>query len=287
MSEMSGTPDTTAPTIAELAELAELARRIRAQSVRMVHAANASHIGTCLSMADLLAVLYGQVLRVDPARPEWDDRDRFILSKGHGAAALYAVLADRGFFPRAWLDTYCADGTRLSGHVSHYGVPGIELSTGSLGHGLSVGCGMALAGKRDGRDYRTFVLLSDGECDEGSIWEAVLFAPHHKLGNLVAIVDFNKIQSFGSVKEVLDLDPFADKWRAFGWAVREIDGNDVAAVSSALTAVPFEADRPSVVIAHTIKGKGISFMEGQLAWHYKSPNKEQLAAALAELGVLP
>ena len=276
----------TAPVAKEQHELTELARRIRAQSARMVHAANASHIGTCLSMADLLAVLYGQILRVDPKRPEWDDRDRFILSKGHGAAALYSVLADRGFFPKEWLDTYCADGTKLSGHVSHYGVPGIELSTGSLGHGLSVGCGMALAGKRDGKEYRTFVLLSDGECDEGSIWEAVLFAPHHKLSNLVAIVDFNKIQSFGSVKEVLDLDPFADKWRAFGWAVREIDGHDIAAVQTTLATLPFEADKPSVVIAHTVKGKGISFMEGQLAWHYKSPNKEQLEKALAELGVV-
>ncbi len=276
---------TKTPPKAALPELVELARQIRAQSARMVHAANASHIGTCLSMADILAVLYGQVMRVDPARPEWEDRDRFILSKGHGAAALYSVLAERGFFPREWLRTYCADGTKLSGHVSHYGVPGIELSTGSLGHGLSVGCGMALAGKGDGRSHRTFVLLSDGECDEGSIWEAVLFAPHHKLDNLVVIVDFNKIQSFGSVKEVLDLDPFADKWRAFGWAVREIDGNDCAAVSESLATLPFEAGKPSVVIAHTIKGKGISFMEGQLAWHYKSPNAEQLEKALAELGV--
>jgi transketolase len=263
----------------------ELATRIRAHALRMVHQANASHIGTCLSMADVLAVLYANVLRVDPRNPQWPDRDRFILSKGHGAAGLYAVLAERGFFPREWLATYCADGTRLAGHASHYGVPGVEISTGSLGHGLSVGCGMALASKADRRDSRVFVLLSDGECDEGSIWEAVLFAPHHKLDNLVVVVDFNKIQSFGSVKEVLDLDPFADKWRAFGWSVREVDGHDHREIVGALSSTPFTQAKPSVVIAHTIKGKGVSFMQGQLAWHYKSPNAEQLARALAELGV--
>jgi transketolase len=262
----------------------DLAKRVRVHALRMVHKANASHIGTCLSMADLLAHLYGGVLRVDPANPRWADRDRFLLSKGHGAAGLYAVLAESGFFPREWLATYCVDGTRLAGHVSHYEVPGVEISTGSLGHGLSVGCGMAVAAKADGRPSRVFVLLSDGECDEGSIWEAILFAPHHKLDNLVAVVDFNKIQSFGSVKEVLDLDPFADKWRAFGWSVREIDGHDHDQIASALGSVPFSPGKPSVVIAHTIKGKGIDFMEGQLAWHYKSPNAEQLARALAELG---
>jgi transketolase len=266
---------------------ADLATCIRAHALRMVHQANASHIGTCLSMADLLAVLYADVLRVDPIDPQRADRDRFVLSKGHGAAGLYAVLAERGFFPREWLATYCADGTRLAGHASHYQVPGVEISTGSLGHGLSVGCGMALAGKADRRNYRVFVLLSDGECDEGSIWEAVLFAPHHKLDNVVAVVDFNKIQSFGSVKEVLDLDPFADKWRAFGWQVREIDGHDHAAIADALAKAPYVVGKPTVVIAHTIKGKGVSFMQGQLAWHYKSPNAEQLARALQELGVAP
>jgi transketolase len=250
----------------------------------MVHRANASHIGTCLSMADLLAVLYTSVLRVDPAQPTWPLRDRFILSKGHGAAALYAVLAERGFFPREWLDTYGADGTRLAGHVSHSGVPGVELSTGSLGHGLSVGCGMALAAKADGRPSRVFVLLSDGECDEGSTWEAVLFAPHHRLDNLVAIVDFNKIQSFGTVKEVLDLHPFADKWRAFGWETREIDGHDLGAIEGVLGNLPLGEGKPTALIAHTVKGKGVGFMEGQLAWHYKSPNAEQLARALEEIG---
>jgi transketolase len=261
----------------------DLARRIRQWVLRMTHTAQASHVGTCLSMADVLALLYGSVLRIDQAKPEEPDRDRFILSKGHGAAAAYAVLAERGFFPREWLDTYTRDGTPLAGHISHHGVPGVEVSTGSLGHGLSIGCGMALAGQRDRRPYRVFVLLSDGECDEGSIWEAVLFAPHHKLENLVTIVDYNKIQSFGTVKEVLDLEPFAAKWRAFGWAVREIDGHDHDQLGHALSSVPFDAGRPSVIIAHTVKGKGISFMEEKLLWHYRSPSADQLTAALAEL----
>lgn len=249
----------------------------------MVHRANASHIGSSLSIADLLAVLYSGILRVDPARSDSSDRDRLILSKGHAAAALYAVLAERGFFPQEWLETYCQDESRLPGHVTAHGIPGVEVSTGSLGHGLSIACGMALAGKRDQRPYRVFVLLSDGECDEGSIWEAALFAPHHRLDNLIVIVDYNKIQGFGTVKDVLDLEPLADKWRAFRWKVREIDGHDHAQIAAVLRTVPLETGRPTVVIAHTVKGKGVSFMEDQLAWHYKSPDEEQLAHALAEL----
>jgi len=249
----------------------------------MVHRARASHVGTCLSVADILGVLYSDVLRFDPAQPAWPDRDRFVLSKGHGGAALYAVLAERGFFPRRWLDDYCANESRLAGHATHHDVPGVEVSTGSLGHGLPLACGMALAGKRDGASYRTFALLSDGECDEGSTWEAALFAPHHGLDNLVAIVDYNKIQSFGSVADVLELAPLADKWRAFRWGVQELDGHDHAALRRTLTALPVEPGRPTMIIAHTIKGKGVSFMEGDLAWHYVPPSDEQLAAALAEL----
>lgn len=264
--------------------LKELARTIRAHTLRMVHKSRASHVGTCLSMADLLAVLYGQILRVDPERPDWPERDRFILSKGHGAAILYAALVERGFFPARWLETYCEDGSRLGGHISHAGVPGVEASTGSLGHGLSIGCGIALAGKREDKKYRVFVMLSDGELDEGSAWEAILFAPHHGLDNLIAIVDYNKIQSFGSVSDVLELEPLADKWRAFGWAVLEIDGHDYEQIADALSHVPFEKGKPTVVIAHTMKGKGVSFMENDLAWHYKSPDDEQLARALIELG---
>jgi len=263
-----------------------LATQIRVHVLRMIHRAQSSHIGTSLSATDLLAVLYSRVLRIDPSRPDWLERDRFILSKGHGCAAVYAVLAERGFFSKEWLETYCQDGSHLAGHITHHGVPGVEVSTGSLGHGLPIGCGMALAGKRDNRSYRVSTLLSDGECDEGSTWEAALFAPHHQLDNLIAIVDYNKIQSFGTVKEVLDLDPLASKWQAFGWATREINGHDFEQIEDALLSVPFEQGRPSCIIAHTVKGKGVSFMEGQLAWHYKPPNDEQLAQALAELGVV-
>lgn len=261
----------------------DLARAIRIHSLRMVYSAKASHVGSCLSMADLLAVLYGRILRVDPSRPDWAERDRFILSKGHGAAAVYATLAEQGFFPVEWLDTYCKDGSKLAGHITHHGVPGVELSSGSLGHGLPIGCGMALAGNRGRLSYRVFVMLSDGELDEGSNWEAILFAPHHRLDNLVAIVDYNKIQSFGTVKEVLDLEPMADKWRACRWNVREINGHDLTEIEDTLTSVPFERGRPSVIIAHTVKGKGVSFMENRLEWHYMSPNADQLAEALDEL----
>ena len=251
----------------------------------MVHKANASHVGTSLSMVDLLAVLYGGVLRVDPSRPDRPDRDRLIVSKGHGAAGLYATLAGCGFFPEDWLATYCADGARLAGHATHHGVPGVEISTGSLGHGLSVGCGMALAARRgDGTTaYRVFVIQSDGECDEGSVWEAALFAPHHRIENLVVVVDYNKIQSFGTVKEVLDLEPLAAKWRDFGWAVAEVDGHDHDALAAAFAATPLAPGKPTALIAHTVKGKGVSFMEDRLLWHYKSPSDAQLVEALAEL----
>lgn len=261
----------------------DLARRIRRHALRMVHHASASHIGTCLSMADILAVLYGGVLRVDPRRPDAPERDRLILSKGHGAAILYAVLAERGFFPADRLASYCDDGSSLAGHVTRHGIPGVDFSTGSLGHGLSLGCGVSLAAKRSGSSYRAFVVLSDGECDEGSTWEAVLFAGHHRLEPLIAIVDYNKIQSFGAVRDVLDLEPLTDKWRAFGWAVREADGHDHAALAKALACLPFEPGKPSCLIAHTVKGKGVSFMENTLLWHYRSPSDEQLAAALREL----
>jgi transketolase len=234
-------------------------------------------------MIDLLAVLYGGILRVNPAQPDWADRDRFILSKGHGCAALYAVLAERKFFPKGWLENFYQNGSPLAGHITHLGVPGVDASTGSLGHGLSIACGMALAGKRDGRPYRVFTLLSDGECDEGSTWEAVLFAPHHHLDNLVAIVDYNKIQSLGRVEDVLGLEPFTEKWKAFGWAVREIKGHDLEQVDTALRAMPFEAGRPSCVIAHTVKGKGVSFMEDKLLWHYRPPDDDELKRALTEL----
>lgn len=268
----------------EIKKHRRLATRIRRDVLRMIHRAKCSHIGTALSMADLLAVLYGGVMKIDPIRPDWADRDRFVLSKGHGAAAAYAVLAEMGFFPlEQAMETYYQNGSALAGHITHKGVPGVEASTGSLGHGLSIACGIALVGKREGRPYRVFAMLSDGECDEGSTWEAALFAPHHRLDNLIAIVDYNKIQSLGRVEEVLNLEPFADKWMAFGWRVQEIDGHDLEKIERTLCAVPLEAGRPSCVIAHTVKGKGVSFMENKLLWHYRAPDDEELQKALAEL----
>jgi transketolase len=264
-------------------QLRKLAWRIRYHTLWMTHRAKSSHIGSNYSMAELLAVLYGKILRVNPADPDWPDRDRFILSKGHACAALYAVLAECGFFPLEWLDTFCQNGSRLVGHATHTYVPGVEVSTGSLGHGLSLATGMALAAKRDGKQYRVFALLSDGECDEGSTWEAALFASHHGLDNLVALVDYNKIYSMGFVKEVVDLEPFAAKWRSFGWAVREIDGHNLAEIEAPLSQVPYESARPSCLIAHTIKGKGVSFMENDVLWHFRSPQGEEFEAALTEL----
>lgn len=261
----------------------QLARRIRKQVVLMTSHAKSSHIGTNLSIVELLAVLYGSVMRVNPARPDWTERDRFVLSKGHGCASLYAVLAEQDFFPLDWLGSYYQDGSHLAGHITHTNVPGVDASTGSLGHGLPIACGMALVGKRENRPYRVFALLSDGECDEGSTWEAALFAPHHHLDNLVAIVDYNKIQSLGTVKEVLNLEPLKAKWDAFGWAVREIDGHDLEEIDKTLRSIPFEPERPSCIVAHTVKGKGISFMENKVLWHYRAPIGEELQQALAEL----
>ena len=262
--------------------LRKRARTLRLDAVRMVHHAKASHLGSCLSMADLLACLYWNTLRIDPHQPDWPERDRFILSKGHGAAIFYATLAERGFFPVAELAEYEKPGSRLTGHVTS-GVPGVEISSGSLGHGLPVACGLALGAKRGALGFRTFVLLSDGELDEGSNWEAILFAPHHRLDNLTVIVDYNKIQSFGRVEEVLALEPLADKFRAFGWAVAEIDGHDMQQIVSALTNLPATHGKPTAIIAHTVKGKGVRFMEDKLEWHYKSPNAEQMIAANDEL----
>jgi transketolase len=267
----------------DLQRCEQLARLVRRHVLMMTHRSGGSHVGTSLSMAEILAVLYGGILRVDPRQPDWAGRDRFILSKGHGCAGLYAILAETGFFPRAWLEDFYQNGSRLAGHVTHGKVPGVEVSTGALGHGLPIACGMALTAKRDRRPHRVFALLSDGECDEGSTWEAALFAAHHGLDSLVAIVDYNKMQSLGTVKAVLDLEPLGAKWQAFGWTIREVDGHDVAQVAEALAGVPFTAGRPTCLIAHTVKGKGISFMEHQLLWHYRPPDAEELRRALSEL----
>lgn len=252
--------------------------------MRMTSLGGSSHIGSILSMADVLGVLYGGVMHVDPADPRAPDRDRFILSKGHAGAGVYAALAERGFFEVARLDAHYQDGSVFSGHVSHKGVPGVELSTGSLGHGLSVGAGMAYAAKLDNAAHRVLVVLSDGECDEGSTWEAILFAAHHGLDRLVAIVDYNKIQSLDTVASTLALEPFVAKWESFGWAVREVDGHDHDALNAAFAKLPLQKGAPSCIIAHTVKGKGVSFMEHQVLWHYRTARGEELEAAMREMG---
>lgn len=262
-----------------------LALEIRRHAVRMANAGGSSHVGSVLSCADALAVLYADVLRVDPANPRWDDRDRFILSKGHAGSGVYAALALCGFLDPAVLATHYQDGSLLSGHVSHKGLPGVELSTGSLGHGLAVAAGMAYAGVLQDKSWRVFVMMSDGECDEGSVWEAALFAAHHRLSRLVAVIDYNKIQSLATVAETLGLEPFADKWRAFGWDVSQVDGHDHDAVRAALSAPPDAAGKPRCVILDTVKGKGVSFMEHSVLWHYRAPRGDEFARALAELGI--
>lgn len=261
----------------------DLSWRIRRHGIEMTHVSQGSHIGSILSVSDIVAVLYADVANIDPADPERPDRDRIILSKGHAGAAMYAALAEKGFFDVAELSTHYADGSRLSGHVSHKGVPGVEFSTGSLGHGLSVAAGMAYAAKKDHKSHRVFVILGDGECDEGSVWEAALVANHYRLNNLVAIIDHNRMQSLGFCEATIALEPFADKWRAFGWTVLTVDGHDHGQLRDA-----FEASRssggPSVIIAETVKGKGISFMENNILWHYRFPHKgEEYESAVAAL----
>lgn len=260
----------------------DLALAIRRHALRMTNLGKSSHIASVLSIADIIAVLYGEVLNVDPSNPRWAERDRFILSKGHAGAGVYAALAETGFFDKSLLDQHYQNGSALSGHVSHKGVPGVEVSTGSLGHGLGIGAGMAYVGSMDQCDHRIYVVMSDGECDEGSNWEAILFAAHHKLKNLTAIVDYNRLQSLCSTEETLGLEPFAEKWRAFGWEVIEVDGHNHKELKEALARK--ERDRPVCLIAYTIKGKGVSFMENQVVWHYRSPQGREYEMALGELG---
>ncbi|GJD77051.1 transketolase [Methylobacterium gregans] len=271
-----------APHLEPADDSVALAKRLRLHTLRMVYRSKSSHVGSCLSVADILAVLYKDFLNLRPDEPGWVKRDRLVVSKGHAAAAVYAVLAERGFFPIDRLSRYGENGQSLSGHVTHKNNPGVEVSTGSLGHGLSIAAGFALAARRLSSGARAVAVLSDGECDEGSVWEAALFAAHHGLSNLVAVVDYNKIQSFGTVADVLALEPFADKWRAFRWAVHEIDGHDHTALRQALAAAG-HAEAPTAIIAHTVKGKGVSFMEDRLLWHYRSPSRDEFEAAVAEL----
>jgi transketolase len=261
----------------------ELANNIRKHAVTMTNLGGSSHIGSILSIADILAVLYNSVLNYNSKDPKWIDRDRFILSKGHAGAGVYAALAESGFMPLDKLKTHYQDGSDLSGHVSHKGIPGVEFSTGSLGHGLPVACGMALAAKINKKKYRVFVLLSDGECDEGSNWEAILFAAHHKLNNLVVIVDRNRLQSINSTEETLALEPFGDKWKSFNWDLIEINGHNHNEILKSCKNENNSKSKPLCVIANTTKGKGVSFMENSTLWHYRSPQGEEYKLAIEEL----
>ena len=263
--------------------VAERARRIRRSSLRMVHQARMGHPGGDLSCADILAVLFFHVLRLNPAAPRDPDRDRFVLSKGHASAALYAALAERGFFPPQDLDTYMRPLSPLNGHPDRNKVPGVEANTGPLGHGLPIAVGMAVAATLDGAAWRTFVLTGDGELQEGSNWEAIMMAAHLRLDNLTVIVDRNRLQQGDATEKTVALEPLAERWRAFGWAVVEVDGHDVAALMHVFDNLPAESGRPTCVIARTNKGRGVSFIEDRVEWHHRVPTDEELAAALLEL----
>jgi len=262
-------------------------KELRKMIVRTLAAGRRGHVGAAFSVVEILRVLYDRILKYDPKNPRWKDRDRCILSKGHGCLALYVLLAEKGFFPEAELWKFCARDGILGGHPEYGKVPGIEASTGSLGHGLSIGVGFALAAKLDGEDpgkRRVFVIVGDGECSEGSIWEAALCAAKHRLSRLTVLIDYNKQQTYGSIAEVQGLEPLADKWASFGFAVREVNGHDVEALAKVLGSVPFAADKPSAIICHTVKGKGVSFTEGNLGWHHKARTTEaEEASLLAEL----
>ena len=260
----------------------ELAKEIRKLTLQIVHNANVSHIGGALSMIDILAVLYCKILNIDPLDYENSNRDRFLLSKGHACSSLYATLALRGFFPIIDLDSFAKNGSIFLAHTSHL-IPGVEISAGSLGHTLSVSCGLALAAKRKNANWKTYCLISDGELDEGSNWETILFSPQHKLDNLILVVDYNKIQSLGSVEEVIDLNPLKDKFIAFNWEVFEVNGHDHKELEDIFLKIQNLNNKPKVIIANTIKGKGVSFMENKLLWHYKWVGEKELNEAINEI----
>ena len=265
-------------------ELAKIANEVRRGIVTGVHAAKSGHPGGSLGAADIMTYLYFEEMDVDPANPSRAGRDRFVLSKGHCAPALYAVLAERGFFPKEELETLRHIGSRLQGHPNMNDTPGVDMSTGSLGQGISAAVGMALAAKHWGDSYRVYTLLGDGECEEGQVWEAAMFAGNNDLDNLVAIVDHNGLQIDGSIDEVNSAMPLADKFRAFKWHVIELaDGNDMAKIAAAFAEARKVSDSPVAIIAETVKGKGVSFMENQVGWHGKAPNDEQFEQAMAEL----
>lgn len=261
---------------------ADLAREVRKLSIEMVYRAKASHIGGALSMADILAVLYNDVLRINPTTPEDNSRDRFLLSKGHACTSLYSVLAMKGFFPVESLKEYGTNATLFTSHTNHY-LAGIEISAGSLGHALPVALGLALAANRKKESWNSYCLVSDGELDEGSNWEAILLAPQLKLGNLVLIVDYNKIQSLGAVVDVIDLHPLKEKFDAFRWESYEVDGHNIEELQELFKQMDHSNGIPKVMIAHTIKGKGVDFMENKVLWHYKSPSQEEYTNAITQL----
>ena len=267
----------------QISELSKKAAEIRAVLFEMVCAGGGGHIPSALSIVELLVVMYYRILNVDASNPKKADRDRFILSKGHACTALYPILADKGFIGPDKLRQFGKKGTCLGGHPDMHLVAGVEASTGALGHGFPFGLGIALAGKFDKAPYRVYVVLGDGECQEGTIWEAALFAAQHKLDNLVAIIDHNKLQAMAPLGEIVSLDSLAEKWRAFGWAVKEIDGHNIKEIAETLEATPFESGRPNLIIAHTVKGKGISYMENVPIWHFRLPNSEEMAIAKREL----
>jgi len=265
-------------------DLQEIARQLRRDIIEMLVPAKSGHPGGSLSAADIMAVLYFAEMRLDPQNPQWPERDRFVLSKGHAAPVLYAALAERGFFPREELLKLRQTGHFLQGHPDMKRVPGVDMSTGSLGHGISAAAGMALAGKIDQKPYRVYCLIGDGEVAEGLVWEAAMAAAHYKLDNLTVFLDFNGLQIDGPNEEVMKSEPLADKWLAFGWNVLQVDGHSIEQIEEALATAKKTQGKPTLIIAKTIKGKGVSFMENQASWHGNAPNAEQAAAALAELG---
>jgi len=260
--------------------LDERSKYLRKLVVRALEGGERGHIGSSMSLIEIMRVLYDDVLRYRAAEPGWRDRDRMILSKGHGCIALYVLLADKGFFPIDTLDTFCRRDSILGGHPEAGKVPGVEASTGALGHGLSIGLGMALGVRMQKRDSRVIVVLGDGEIDEGSVWEAAMCAGKHRLSNLTAVIDYNKVQSAGSTREIQDLEPLVDKWRALNFATVEVDGHDVEALRAVFRRLPLAQDRPTAVICHTVKGKGIGFAENDANWHHKSKINEDLVAKL-------
>jgi len=277
-------PSLEVNTIIDINDLRKIAANIRCDIVSMVYNAKAGHPGGSLSAVELVTALYFAEMNVDPSRPEWEDRDRFILSKGHACPVVYAALARRGYFPVDELSTLRALDSRLQGHPDMKKTPGLDMTSGSLGQGLSVGVGMSLGAKLTGRDYRVYVLLGDGELQEGMVWESAMSASKYRLDNLVAIVDYNGLQVDGRVTDVMDIEPLRSKWAAFNWAVTEIDGHSFREILNAFTWARKQS-RPSVIIAHTIKGKGVSFMENRVEWHGKAPNESEWQQALDEIGV--